>query len=268
MLKKHKKTFVLIFALLAVSLIGGVSAYFTATDSAQNTWTVGKVKIDLIEPAYDQYHGAEYLMKPGERVFKDPTVTNVGINDAFVFLKVSIPKGKIIVLDDEGKRITEEGVMQEYFSYTWSDGWEQLSSEETKDEDGNLYQTYILAYTDMEGTCLALPSRGETSALFCSPDGEENGVIVFKRVLEGQGLPEKILDLSVKAFAIQTENITGDDHRTAQEVWKVLYNQSKDIEENGMMEDYPYVEKETDEEEEETQESQEGTQQETEQQEQ
>lgn len=39
----------LVVAMLAIAVIGGSLAYFTDNDSATNTFTVGGVKIDLIE---------------------------------------------------------------------------------------------------------------------------------------------------------------------------------------------------------------------------
>mgnify|MGYP004643770801 CR=1 FL=1 len=48
-MKKKLTAIALVVALLAVAVIGGTLAYFTDTDSAKNTFTVGNVKIDLIE---------------------------------------------------------------------------------------------------------------------------------------------------------------------------------------------------------------------------
>ena len=39
----------LVVAMLAIAVIGGSLAYFTDNDSATNTFTVGNVKIDLLE---------------------------------------------------------------------------------------------------------------------------------------------------------------------------------------------------------------------------
>lgn len=48
-MKKKLLALVLVVALAATAVIGGTLAYFTDTDSAVNTFTVGNVKIDLIE---------------------------------------------------------------------------------------------------------------------------------------------------------------------------------------------------------------------------
>lgn len=48
-MKKKVVTLCLVLALAAIAIAGGTIAYFTDTDSADNTFTVGNVKIDLIE---------------------------------------------------------------------------------------------------------------------------------------------------------------------------------------------------------------------------
>lgn len=52
-MKKKIVALSLCVAMLAIAIIGGTLAYFTDTDSETNTFTVGNVKIDLIE---SQYH--------------------------------------------------------------------------------------------------------------------------------------------------------------------------------------------------------------------
>lgn len=52
-MKKKLLALVLVVALAATAVIGGTLAYFTDTDEAVNTFTVGGVSIDLIE---SQYH--------------------------------------------------------------------------------------------------------------------------------------------------------------------------------------------------------------------
>lgn len=48
-MKKKLVAISLVVAMLAVAVIGGSLAYFTDTDSATNTFTVGNVKIELLE---------------------------------------------------------------------------------------------------------------------------------------------------------------------------------------------------------------------------
>ena len=85
-----KKTVLAAIVLLLIMIVGGVVAYFTDTETATNTFTIGNVDITLTEPAWKP-NDAKDLM-PGETVAKDPTITNVSTkNDAFVFAKVEVP---------------------------------------------------------------------------------------------------------------------------------------------------------------------------------
>ena len=96
---KKKTIIAIVVVLLALALIvGGIMAYFTSTDQATNTFTIGNVKIDLLEPAWtgaiatgEAQPASAQNMVPGGSVAKDPKIKNIGTNDANVFLKVDIP---------------------------------------------------------------------------------------------------------------------------------------------------------------------------------
>ena len=51
-MKKKITAICLCVALLAIAIVGATLAYFTDTKSATNTFTVGNVKIDLIESKF------------------------------------------------------------------------------------------------------------------------------------------------------------------------------------------------------------------------
>lgn len=93
---KKKILAVALAASMAVLAVGGSSlAYFTDTDSADNVFTVGNIKIDLTEPNWEAEGKEEAKdMYPGEPVAKDPTVTNTGANPAVVRIKVTLPGDK------------------------------------------------------------------------------------------------------------------------------------------------------------------------------
>ena len=99
-MKKKLTAIALVVALLAVAVIGGTLAYFTDTDSAKNTFTVGNVKIDLIEQEKTEQGLAVFkqdkLLVPGKSndgnaVSKIVTVKNTGKNDAWVWVDLKIP---------------------------------------------------------------------------------------------------------------------------------------------------------------------------------
>lgn len=85
--------------LVAVLVVGGTLAYFTDTKSADNTFTVGDVKIKLDEsnvndPNGDRVTSNEYTdVFPGIQYKKDPVVTNTGKNDAYVRAVVTVENG-------------------------------------------------------------------------------------------------------------------------------------------------------------------------------
>ena len=90
MTKKKIVSLSLVIALLATLVIGGTLAYFTDTDDATNTFTVGNVEIDLTEPDWDASGATDApTVYPGEALAKDPTVENKGANPCFVRIKVT-----------------------------------------------------------------------------------------------------------------------------------------------------------------------------------
>ena len=98
-MKKKITLVVTCIVLVAAMVIGGTLAYFTDTKSAENTFTVGNVKIKLDEavPGGDGERteaGVTYTdITPGIAYGKDPVVTNTGKNDAYVRLIVTIENG-------------------------------------------------------------------------------------------------------------------------------------------------------------------------------
>ena len=110
-MKRKLLAMCLVAALAATAVIGGTLAYFTDSDAAENTFTVGNVDIALTEPDWEAKGKAEAeTVYPGEPLAKDPTVENVGANPCFVRVSVSNldqfgEKGNIVYLTDyeEGK---------------------------------------------------------------------------------------------------------------------------------------------------------------------
>ena len=99
-MKKKLTAIFLCVALVAIAIVGASLAYFTDTKSATNTFTVGNVKIELIE----QQRGENGLVlfeqnkklvpgksNDGNAVSKIVTVKNTGANDAWVWVDMLIP---------------------------------------------------------------------------------------------------------------------------------------------------------------------------------
>ena len=98
-----------ICGLVAAMTIGGTMAYLTDSEQTSNTFTVGKVKIDLEEPKWDTTDDnnnkvpdvAEKLV-PNQEVAKNPQVENTGSNNAVVFMKVTVPTKFVTKVSDDG----------------------------------------------------------------------------------------------------------------------------------------------------------------------
>ena len=74
-MKKKITAIFLCVALVAIAIVGASLAYFTDTDSATNTFTVGNVKIDLIESRYHR----EGNDNSGDTDIPDPQHTASGM---------------------------------------------------------------------------------------------------------------------------------------------------------------------------------------------
>lgn len=83
--------------LIAAIGIGRTIAYFTDYDEAENTFTMGSIKIDLEEPNWDASDGLDIL--PGSVRVKDPTVTAV---DGQSYMRI-----RMEIVDGDGNYITD-----------------------------------------------------------------------------------------------------------------------------------------------------------------
>lgn len=230
MIKARKKLAVIIAALIMVTGIAGTAAYFTASDEAVNTWTVGNIDVDLEEPGYEENEDEETGdILPNEELHKDPQVKNTGNNEAFVFMKVRVPKATVKVAGQDGS-VPATATLQELFDYQWNKGWTALSTTEVEDA-GTKYQEYLLTY-GTANECTTLKPGETTPVLFINGNGSHiahpstAGMITFKNVIEGQGLENVNLNIIVESFAIQAENLTTEDTKNPVKVWDILSNQA------------------------------------------
>lgn len=88
--KRKVLTLALTACIVAILAIGGTLAYFTDTEDATNTFTVGNVDITLTEPNWEGSGSQDAPeVYPGEPLAKDPTVENTGANPCFVRISVT-----------------------------------------------------------------------------------------------------------------------------------------------------------------------------------
>ena len=121
-MKKKIISLCLVVALGATAVIGGTLAYFTDTDEATNTFTVGNVDIVLDEAPVSR-EGDEWVADnqadrvkentyedifPGATLPKDPTVHNVGSYGAFVRVKITTDFNKLAGMQADKQLFNDE----------------------------------------------------------------------------------------------------------------------------------------------------------------
>ena len=132
---------------LAVTLIAGATsgaalAYLTDGETAENTFIIGDVSIEGIEPNYPGNDSNEVKdIVPNKEIAKDPQIDNDGVNDAIVFMTVDSPMEYITVVADNGVVQTAKSVNELFWfkdaedelsdhANNFDDGWQNLPAKE------------------------------------------------------------------------------------------------------------------------------------------
>lgn len=109
---------------------GGTIAYFVNMQNAVNTQTIGKVSIKTIEPNFPTDDSDENGVPDAcekltaySEVEKDPMITNTGVNDAVVFLKVTSPVELVNLIseDDSGKATVSKDIYTDLYWFKQKD---------------------------------------------------------------------------------------------------------------------------------------------------
>jgi len=221
----NKKKVMLSAIVLALVLsIGGVLAYFSDTDAKTNTFTVGKISIQLTEPTWTSTGQAKATnILPNQEVEKDPMITNNGNNPAFVFIEVSIPKkagNSVLIENQDGTSPnpvpTTDQPLFELINLDGNvgvnSGWTLISTDTT---DTNVNK-YVYAYGSSSAMS-SLAVNGETPKLF--------NKIRLANVQEGWQVEASTQSVVVTGYGIQTEGLSGVSDPTAAApatVWGLL----------------------------------------------
>ena len=206
--KKKVKATVATMAMVGVLAAGGIMAYFTDADTATNTFSLGKVSLDLQEPNWEPPQN----ITPNQEITKDPQVKNDGVNEEFVFLTVDVPYANIVTANADGTK--NAAADTELFSYTVNAGWKELGAAQKDTAKGVVRHTYVYG-TDT--ACTALAKDAVTPALFSS--------VTFCNAVEDQNLETSTKEILLNAYGIQTTDINGGTTVPA-EVWEVIQNQA------------------------------------------
>ncbi|MBR5560618.1 MAG: SipW-dependent-type signal peptide-containing protein [Clostridia bacterium] len=89
--KRKLMSLALGLCMVAILAVGGTLAYFTDTDTETNTFTIGNVKIDLVE----EFDEENAVLKPGSqdknKIDKIVHIENVGAEPAYLWYEWLIP---------------------------------------------------------------------------------------------------------------------------------------------------------------------------------
>ena len=205
-----------IAALIAVcGLIGAVGtgaalAYFTDEETHTNTFTVGKVEVDGLEEHWDttdkNRNGipdkSEHTV-PNQEIPKDPQIKNTGINDAIVFIKLTVPVRNVTLVSDDGTKSVKKP--QEVFWFkdandtvsthanNFDPNWIHLSKEDTGTDLSGSARTYVFGYN------AKIAKDQVTTPLF--------GEIQVKNIIEGEIAEGEAQNIVVDYYAIQPTEI-------------------------------------------------------------
>jgi len=186
-------------------LVGGIHAYLTNTDRAINTFTVGEVQIDTLEPNYpgngsDEANDLVSL----EEIKKDPQIRNTGKSRAVVFMQVDIPMANLITAEEDGTRKAEKNT--ELFGFRTEDGeynsvhpeWVLLNTsyvdkdENLSNEDDGAFCRRLYGYEKQ------LEIDETTTSVF--------DVVRLANIIEGY-IDNSTQHIVLTSFAVQADNI-------------------------------------------------------------
>ena len=209
---KNMKAAILAVAMIAVMMIGGISAYFTDGDTVTNTFTVGKISLDLQEPNWNPDDAEDTT--PNQTIKKDPQILNDGINDEYVFLEVIVPYANVVVANEDGSK--KAAADTELYSYAVNSGWVEIAT--TKNTtDKTVTHLYVYGTADK---CTALKKDATTPTLF--------DTVTFANIVEDQNLEEATLNIVINAYGIQTTDVNGGS--SAPDVlWAVIQKQNPSL---------------------------------------
>lgn len=213
-------------ALGGILAAGGMGAYYTSAELADNVFTVGEVKIMASEPAFPTRDTSEgrvdgvpdecEMLIPYETIPKDPRIQNTGYNDCIVFFRVTAPVETLNLINDDKTRT--ENVQEDLFWFKldgdsdsthknhFNPKWVELASVDGQIvdcpgvNDEGKGKTYIFGYHKK-----IVPSEW-TETLFDKVQNKKYGSRTIKA--------NEVEQIKIESFAIQASEI----HRAGKEI--------------------------------------------------
>lgn len=264
-MKKKKLIAMMLSCGLIVAMgVGGTMAYLTDKTEAENNFTFGDVKVDTLEPDWDltdeDGNGIPDIAEnevPNQQTPKSVQCENVGINDAVVFVKLTVPVENVTRVKNDGtaERKSDNSLdrkMQELFYFEQEDdtvnkqnnnfdvNWVNIPEFEvgyegsggttpyldlttTKSYNEN-YRTYIFGYNSR------IAYGEKTTKLFDK--------VQIKNFVENEVDPSVLKQIKVETYSIQADNIVNDvgvigttgtlSHDTLAEIYGIYVTQNPD----------------------------------------
>lgn len=206
-MKKKLMAIALAVCVVAVLAAGASLAYFTdKTETANNTFTMGNVKITLDETDLTKIDGSRTAegntytnLYPGMDMVKDPIVHNVGKNDAWVRVIVRVANGAAFM--DKFAIAPYASSPLEGLTHGLGEGWQITAS--TKDTAAN-DMVYTIVYNTVLKPGESTPAVFEKLYIPAAFGNGEMAAITYKNANDE---PVNGFTMSIHAEAIQSEGL-------------------------------------------------------------
>lgn len=230
---------------IALLVVAGITssaalAYLSDGEVATNTFTIGDVSVEEIEPNYPGNDSDDVKdLVPNKEVKKDPQFDNWGVSDAIVFMALDSPMERVTIINDDGSHNTAKAVSEIFWFKDSSDplsthennfdtSWQRMPAKEkyvkiasdgseTEVQEGDIETAY-----DSLGTGERLvkryvfgyktPIQG-SSTHDGTPQTPENKItsalfdkVQLKNVVENE-IDEAVEKIVVHSYAIQASNV-------------------------------------------------------------
>ena len=225
-MNKKAKAILCTASIVGVIGVAGVMAYLTDVDTASNTLTTGQVKIDLQEPLWDTGTDSnnndipDYAenIAPNSTITKDPQVKNTGKNNAYIYLKVTVPAKEVITVNDDGTpKNNGTATATQLFTYDLAQNskWVEITAERktNRNSETNKIESYTYVYYYNE----EVAPNATTDKLFTQ--------VKYANVIEGQN-DNATVNIDIQAYAIQSENLPANT--TIEQAYTIYANQNAD----------------------------------------
>lgn len=213
---KSKRNIIIIavVCVLLVALVIGITvSYLSDNKDAENIFSVGDVRLSLVEQNYPQ-KASDRVMYSNSIIPKDPMIINTGDNPEYVYMLVTLPIEKVTLLNENGQKLSDTPKDNEIFNLI-SNAENPLTKNNISYDNNWIFlgksidtNTYIFAYNKV------LEKSEKTSTLFDK--------VQLKSFIEGETGENSVKNIGIKACGIQSDNLMGVELPTDTDTREVL----------------------------------------------